>query len=432
MRFAILLILFYKLTLVVGLALLLLLSLRGAPPDKRALLLRIGMSVVLFLPIAMMVIPGVDFATPAYFAPYIPLRRGVDLFEAIPRGAVAILAGIYVVGALLLLGRLAAGLWSLAKWTREGHPITCPQWRAVIAANAPRHIKVLMSDRIATPLSWGHVRPVILIDRRSAAQPDDAEAIVAHEAAHIRRRDWLALIVARMLVAFFWPHPLIWLLHRALVQHSEEAADAEAVAGIEPLRYAATLLECLKRFRAGTYPANGITTGGGLARRIQKIIEHVPGSPSRFSRVAPLVVVGYLLAATLIAVTAVCAQAGPPPAPNAATLAAIDATCHDYIDGQLEGNAARVARSLHPELVNRWVKTKSPHKPLELESESAATLLELTRKGVLKTPVEKWNRTCTILGVVGNAAAVRLDTPWWVAFFHMGNFDGKWLIVDGF
>ena len=128
----------------------------------------------------------------------------------------------------------------------------------------------------------------------------------------------------------------------------------------------------------------------------------------------------------------VAVPAPAPASPTAATLAAIDATCHDYIDGQLEGNAVRVARSLHPELVNRWVRTKMPHKPLELESESIDVLLESTRKGVLKTPVEKWDRTCTVLGVAGDAASIRLDTPWWVAFFHLGNFDGKWLIVDGF
>lgn len=43
------------------------------------------------------------------------------------------------------------------------------------------------------------------------------------------------------------------------------------------------------------------------------------------------------------------------PAIDPATRAAIEATCLDYVDGQLEGDPARVARSLHPDLAKRAI-----------------------------------------------------------------------------
>ncbi len=119
------------------------------------------------------------------------------------------------------------------------------------------------------------------------------------------------------------------------------------------------------------------------------------------------------------------------PAPGtAADRAAIIAACYDNIDGQLEGDADRVARTLHPDLVARAVGSGKGHKPLELEVETITQLLDATRKGELKLPRAKWSRSCRILDLSGNVAVVRLQTPWFVSFDQMGNFDGRWLIVN--
>ncbi len=130
--------------------------------------------------------------------------------------------------------------------------------------------------------------------------------------------------------------------------------------------------------------------------------------------------------AVILAATAATQPNGSDPA----TLAAIDATCHDYVDGQLEGDADRVARSLHPDLAKRAVVGTQQYESFGLRRMSKEELVSLTKRGALKTPKEEWDRTCKILDVTGNAASVRLETPWFVDYFHMGNFDGKWLIVN--
>ena len=127
---------------------------------------------------------------------------------------------------------------------------------------------------------------------------------------------------------------------------------------------------------------------------------------------------------------AAAAGASAPAAPDAATIAAIEATCFDYVDGQLEGNPERVARALHPDLAKRAVIGDTPYERLGLRRMSKEELVALTRQGVLKTAKEKWERSCRVLDVTDNAASVRLETPWFVDYFHMGRFDGKWIIVN--
>lgn len=134
--------------------------------------------------------------------------------------------------------------------------------------------------------------------------------------------------------------------------------------------------------------------------------------------------------ALLFALTAATTPASVSGAIDPTTRAAIEATCFDYVDGQLEGDPARVARSLHPDLAKRAILGDTPDERLGLRRMSKEELVSLTRQGALKTPKAQWNRSCTVLDVTGNAASVRLETPWFVDYFHMGRFGERWIIVN--
>ncbi|MFZ6875563.1 hypothetical protein ACO0LF_26145 [Undibacterium sp. Di27W] len=64
---------------------------------------------------------------------------------------------------------------------------------------------------------------------------------------------------------------------------------------------------------------------------------------------------------------------------DAATLAAIAATCYDYIDGQLEADPKRVARSLHPDLAKCSVIGDTPDERLGLRRMSKEEMLGLVK-----------------------------------------------------
>lgn len=135
------------------------------------------------------------------------------------------------------------------------------------------------------------------------------------------------------------------------------------------------------------------------------------------------------LYAFLVAATLASASATPATI-DAATRQALEATCHDYVDGQLQGDPARVERSLHPDLAKRRVLGPTADETLGLRRMGREELVELTRQGVLKTPEAEWDRSCTVLDVTGDAAVVRAETPWFVDYFHVGRFGERWIIVN--
>lgn len=117
---------------------------------------------------------------------------------------------------------------------------------------------------------------------------------------------------------------------------------------------------------------------------------------------------------------------------DAKTRAAIEAVAYDYLDGQLEGDAQRVARALHPDLAKRAVAGSGPtsREVFPLRRMTADELIGLTHQGELKTPREQWDRSVRVLDVYETAAVVRVETPWFVDYFHMGRFGERWLIVN--
>lgn len=107
----------------------------------------------------------------------------------------------------------------------------------------------------------------------------------------------------------------------------------------------------------------------------------------------------------------------------------IEAVAYDYVDGQLEGDPDRVARSLHPDLAKRAVKS-DPDEVLGLRRMSKEELVDLTRRGFLKTPREQWDRQVRVLDITGDVAVARVETPWFVDYFHLGRFGERWVIVN--
>jgi hypothetical protein len=136
-----------------------------------------------------------------------------------------------------------------------------------------------------------------------------------------------------------------------------------------------------------------------------------------------------MLSLTILAAAATAATQTVP-STTSADLAAIDATCHDYLDGQLQGDAARVARSLHPDLAKRKAVGETADEKFGLRRMTKEELVAFTKQGLLKTPEAQWDRSCKILDVTDSAASVRAETPWFVDYFHMGRFGDRWLIVN--
>lgn len=136
----------------------------------------------------------------------------------------------------------------------------------------------------------------------------------------------------------------------------------------------------------------------------------------------------HFIIASAFALTISAAHAADTPAADATK--AIEAAAYDYIDGQLEGDVERVTRSLHPDMAKRAIKAPNALETFPLRRMSTDELVGLTRRGVLKTPRAEWKRSVRILDMAGNIATVRVEAPWFIDHLQLGNFDGRWMIVN--
>ena len=175
------------------------------------------------------VIPAVSVPVPwsAYdaatlAAPVQPAKpRSVDWAE--------VAAALYSAVALILLVRLLIGILLAARLIRSSVPI--------------RNFRE--SDRIAVPVTIGLVRPQILLPM-SWREWDRAKlrAVLAHEGAHVRRRDNLVAALGAINRSVFWLHPLAWWLEHRLAVLAEFACDEACVAEIgDRAQYASLLLD---------------------------------------------------------------------------------------------------------------------------------------------------------------------------------------------
>ena len=109
----------------------------------------------------------------------------------------------------------------------------------------------------------------------------------------------------------------------------------------------------------------------------------------------------------------------------------IRAAALDYVEGWYGGNADRMARALHPELVKRIVVSDSTTKRSVLQNMGASALVNGTRHGYGKsTPKERQQKEVTILDIFGNAASAKSVMADWIDYMHLAKVDGRWVIVN--
>ncbi|WP_426197555.1 HEAT repeat domain-containing protein [Massilia sp. DWR3-1-1] len=250
-------------TLAVLLLLLVLRALRSGSAAGRVFAARCGLAALVLMPLAWVLVPAVPLRLPyawsALLAPPAALPPLQWLagappasagFEA-PFRAAALgwgLLCIYGLVVLLHAVRMGWALWQLRRISARAQVVLAPPWCAALQGlrgqyGMRRPVRLLVSDQIASPLSWGVRQPVIVLDRNSLAAAAPT-AVLSHELAHVRAHDWPLMLLARAMLAWYWWHPLMHLLVRAMEHDVECAADDAALrAGVQPSQYAHTLLQ---------------------------------------------------------------------------------------------------------------------------------------------------------------------------------------------
>jgi beta-lactamase regulating signal transducer with metallopeptidase domain len=195
----------------------------------------------------------------------------------------AVLFSVWLVGVVLVLARLAVGYYRVARLMEGGSRLSGRVWRRRVRRLARkmglrRSVPVLVAGKPIVPMAAGLRRPVILLPPEARRWvPEQTEAVLLHELAHIRRRDLLSQFASRIVCALYWFNPLVWWQHWRLRLEGEKACDDSVLAaGTRPSDYARHLLVLTRGsvLRRGDVEAVAAFPGRGhLEDRIQSILD---------------------------------------------------------------------------------------------------------------------------------------------------------------
>ena len=301
-----------KSLIVAGATLGLLQLMKHRSSSERSWIAHIGLLALILLAFAPLVLPSWNVETPAIFEqshpvqqPELgatpeanPLSSGV---AASPAGrtappaamttaatptlpalsAVEVTMAAYAVPAAILLAITFLALMRLIALRARADVLVDGHWLSALARAQKRMgfkhgTALLTSNELASPISWGLMRPVILLNNRAVEASGEAEAIIAHELAHVARLDWVKLLLARVATALFWFNPFVWMLAREAHQLREEAADdAVLAADIADTDYAELLVGVARHECSGLLlGAHGVAPSkSSLARRVARVLD---------------------------------------------------------------------------------------------------------------------------------------------------------------
>lgn len=287
-----------KSLLIAGGTLLVLRLLRSRSAAERSWVAHIGLLALVVLPLAPMAIPVLPIETamagevtatkpsatsyvahdaaPALPAPATHTALAEDEWSPLDLASLA-----YWVPTGLLLGITLLALARLIALRARAEVLVDSHWLSALARAQKRMgfkhgTALLTSNDLPSPISWGLMRPVILLNTKAVDAADEAEAIIAHELAHVARLDWIKLLLARVATALFWFNPLVWILAREAHQLREEAADDSVLAAnIEDTDYAQLLVGIARHECKGLLiGAHGVAPSkGSLARRVARVLD---------------------------------------------------------------------------------------------------------------------------------------------------------------
>lgn len=161
-------------------------------------------------------------------------------------------------------------------------------------------VRLGLSSRVDSLVVLGWLKPVVLVPASAllALPPEALEALLIHELAHVRRRDFLANLIQSLAEALLFYHPAVWWLSRRIRQEREHCCDDAAVQACgDPILYASALLR-LEELRSPSHLIPDLApaaSGGKLMSRIQRILR--PPSTS-----TPITGLAALMPALLLAV----------------------------------------------------------------------------------------------------------------------------------
>ena len=220
------------------------------------------------------------------------------------------LATLWLIGAFFALSPLLIGLARTLLLRRQARPMDDAGWPGLLdelrgRLAMERRVDLLESASALMPMTWGLLRPVVMLPRQARDWTDRLRRFVLlHELAHVKRCDVGFQMLGRLACALYWFHPLAWYaLRRLRIERELACDDCVVAAGERATDYAAELLQIARSYRPVPFAAAvAMAQRSNLEHRMRALFDracsHLPVS----ARAARLLLAGVLVLVTAVAV----------------------------------------------------------------------------------------------------------------------------------
>jgi hypothetical protein len=205
---------------------------------------------------------------------YVPVGANPPSSAAV--APLGVLSVYYVVAAAMLI-RFLVGWRGAARITRASQPIHPPRDCLAFTPSLAA-VDIRESRFVTSPVTTGVLAPTILLPPTWRHWSGNRlRAVLAHESAHVHRRDPLVAFLAHLNRCLLWFHPICWWLERTLAANAEQASDELAMSVVgDRAVYAELLLELARtvsqRYGRISWHGVGIDGSGLLDQRIERVL----------------------------------------------------------------------------------------------------------------------------------------------------------------
>lgn len=142
-----------------------------------------------------------------------------------------------------------------------------------------RSVRLLQTFKREMPMTWGIFRSVLLLPCEAQHwSKDRLRAVLCHELAHIQRQDCLTQLLALIVRALYWFHPLVWWTVAKLCMDQEQACDDVVLStNVKPTDYAEHLLALTARCPSMPFSSTvalAMSRASRLERRLLAMLEN--------------------------------------------------------------------------------------------------------------------------------------------------------------
>lgn len=229
----------------------------------------------------------------------------------------------WLLGMLAMTLRFLSGLAYVQRLRRYRVAALPAEWQnrldALVARTPLRQpVRILASGLVPGPLVVGWLKPVILLPMSAASgmSGTELEAILAHELAHVLRRDYLFNLLQSVAEILFFYHPAVWFLSNCLRTERENCCDdmatelcgdslvlAQALASLATLQHQPAPSAFTPRLAMAAAGQSGSLLG-----RVRRLVQHRATAPTFsdgfWAACVVLLSVGVLTASTVLSLSA--------------------------------------------------------------------------------------------------------------------------------